>query len=488
MTAAKPMARRLSRDEFADALRKGLGRALLHVHRYELDGVADLVLEACLQSQVYDTECESSRADWLFRMFRDSRHYPTFSEALRAVFEEDREIQPADADLVCELLKLMAVNGDTAAREALIGFIRDQAAIPGSDDTIGEVDWLELDGCDALLELARIYGRRLQRDPQDRVPESLIYAKIPGHAVKEALQEFAQADRDAKVYWDYLEAHGAFEPGPGFARGSPRAMAILYQLETQSDIDGLQTQQRRWVRQHYTVERILQSSRGKGPENLGHFVTFGRHATPEELEQIYAHLMEETDEDVQARLLRVFRRRPLPGLDDRLFRWATGGPAALRHAAIAALAHSPDDRVHELARWKARAGELTGPDQEALSLFVNNYSREDASLIARALRSLAPDADDAHALASDLVDLADKQRDATLAGALTWGYENTPCAICRYSVIKQLSLVQRFGEALRYECIFDADKQIGEFAKSLPITGLQPTEVRGLGQQRHWKN
>jgi hypothetical protein len=59
----------LSRDEFGDALAKGLGRALLYVKTYGLDRVKDLVLHACLHDLSYDAQIEGSRAKWLFAMF-----------------------------------------------------------------------------------------------------------------------------------------------------------------------------------------------------------------------------------------------------------------------------------------------------------------------------------------------------------------------------------------------------------------------------------
>jgi hypothetical protein len=62
--------RRLDRTEFASALRKGQGRAMLPVIHFGLDDVKDLVLEACIHNQVYDQQIESGRGDWLFEMFR----------------------------------------------------------------------------------------------------------------------------------------------------------------------------------------------------------------------------------------------------------------------------------------------------------------------------------------------------------------------------------------------------------------------------------
>jgi hypothetical protein len=65
----------LSRDEFGDALAKGLGRALSHVKTYGLDRVKDLVLYACLHDVSYDAQIEGSRAKWLFAMFVASPYY-----------------------------------------------------------------------------------------------------------------------------------------------------------------------------------------------------------------------------------------------------------------------------------------------------------------------------------------------------------------------------------------------------------------------------
>src|SRR6266540_4479079 len=74
--------RRLDGSEFASALQKGQGRALLHVMAYGLDAVADLVLDACLHDQRYDSQVESSRAPWLFQMFSKSGQYLRFRDLI----------------------------------------------------------------------------------------------------------------------------------------------------------------------------------------------------------------------------------------------------------------------------------------------------------------------------------------------------------------------------------------------------------------------
>jgi hypothetical protein len=62
-----PRTMSMARDTFAGALRKGQGRALMHVRHHGLNDVADLVLAACLEDQSYDPQCEGGRAAWMIQ-------------------------------------------------------------------------------------------------------------------------------------------------------------------------------------------------------------------------------------------------------------------------------------------------------------------------------------------------------------------------------------------------------------------------------------
>src|SRR5450759_3536764 len=102
--------RRLDRTEFASALRKGQGRAMLPVIHFGLDDVKDLVLEACIHNQVYDQQIESGRGDWLFEMFMDSPHYPEFRKAILNAIEV--ETNSRCLFQLCRLTGQIAAIGD----------------------------------------------------------------------------------------------------------------------------------------------------------------------------------------------------------------------------------------------------------------------------------------------------------------------------------------------------------------------------------------
>jgi hypothetical protein len=109
--------KRLSREEFAAALRKGQGRALLHVLHYGLDEFADLVLETCLHNQVYDQQLESRRGDWLYSMFQGSVYVSEFrAEVLKALQTDTNQ---DNLYQLWELAKKLARQGDKEVRQGL---------------------------------------------------------------------------------------------------------------------------------------------------------------------------------------------------------------------------------------------------------------------------------------------------------------------------------------------------------------------------------
>jgi hypothetical protein len=76
---------KLTMEQFADAVSKGLGRAMIHVRRYGLDDIADILLDACVHNKTYDAQCEDQRTDWLYAMFNNSPQYNGFRDAILSV-------------------------------------------------------------------------------------------------------------------------------------------------------------------------------------------------------------------------------------------------------------------------------------------------------------------------------------------------------------------------------------------------------------------
>jgi len=438
--------KRLTREEFAAALRKGQGRAYLHVQRYGLEEVVDLVLEACIHNQIYDKYFESGRGDWLFSLFRNSPHSSKFRNAILDALQTEKN--PKDLLQLTRLARNLADQGDKETRQVLGDVVYRIARDPSVEDWVGVWDWLDLEGETGLLNLARIYGQRLIAKPEGDVYWGLLdLDEYP--RMKTIIDEYSQKDVAIKAYRDYL---------------------LIKQSELAPVESGIETgqvkRQRTRPRKEYTLAEILESARSQIKHRNYRYLSFGYHATAEELETIYNQLLIETDPVTIERLLWVFRRPKLPKLDEQIFGWANSPIEGLRSAAIVALSQMADERIHALAREKALSGSLVGVDNDALNLFRKNYEPGDADLIIQALAILQPNIDDAHSLGISILELAEKYKDPGLEKAVLWTYENTPCAFCRFNTVRWLDEYQLLSDEQLFECQYDAEVDIQEFIEA----------------------
>lgn len=435
----------LSTNEFNTALRHGHGRAYMYVQQVGLNNVADAVLEACLKNQAYDRQCESSRALWLYGMFKGSQEYARFSSAIRSALEVETEHY--DLDQLCELCALMAKDGDEAAGTALRTRVLGQPF--AGWDTFGCHTLIALDGLSAIVELARGFGRWLIANPSEEVPP-LDYLADEQDILSQAklkLSELAEADAAIKSYL-----------GNYFAATSSQDTPEL-------SLEQRQEQRRERVRKEYSLKRILDDASAGVGEYPGQYMQFGRHATKEELREVMLRMVAETDEKVLLRLLWIFRRAELPDIAPRLWELAESKNDAIRGATIVALAQRCDPRIGDLARAKLRSQEFLEVDSEVLELFVRNYQPQDELLIMSALARLSPNDDNAHNLGSAILNIIEKNGSLAFQNMARWVYETTPCTICRHSAVKWMVSNESISPEILSECLHDADEDTQQIAQ-----------------------
>jgi hypothetical protein len=440
----------LDRDEFAAALRKGLGRAMLHVRQFGLDEVWDLVLEACLHNQVYDQQIDDVRGEWLFEMFKDSPYLPRFREAILAAIEVETE----DRNLVqiCNLMGRLAVRGDNEAHQKLKDFVYRNETESEDFDWLGEDDLLFVEGPGGILGLARNFSLRMHANPEYS-PPFIDFDDFPEYA--RILKEYSAKDPAIAAYYQYLEIAGQER----FSKKSEEERALERTLRHER------------IRQEYSLQSILDDARNEVGKYPDRYMQFGQHATRDELEEIYTRLIGETRDPVRTRLLWVFRFRlaPLPHIDDQFIEWAAARSDELRAAAIWDLSLVSDQRIHQLAKSKVEAGALTGSDCDAIRLFVHNYDESDGPLILSALEKIHPERDDAYSLSQDILEVSDKHVGQLPPGLLLWVYENMPCTHCRFRAVEMLDRMHQFSDALRFECQYDCNEDIRAFARGEPV-------------------
>lgn len=441
---------KLTRLEFAAALKRGQGRALQYVRQHGLTEVGDIVLESCLKNPAYDRQCEGSRAAWLFRMFQDSGDYDRFSAAiLSALSSLPAEADGYDLEHLCELAALMAKAGDQAAATALRSrVLAPPLNLPNS--LYGCQPLVALDGVPAVIALARRFGQLLIEEPDERPPPVDYLTDDLGifDAAAQELCQLAETDVDIKRYLDNEEVYAARER----------------ESEKKSPEERRQEVRER-ARKELALDRILDDASREVGEYPSRYMRFGNYATDDELNIVLRRLVEETRETVCLRLLWIFRRTPLPELHPKIWQLADSKDYALRYSAVVALAHNHDPRVGELGRSRLRSGSFTARDSDTLDLFIRNYQPQDEQLILSALAPLSPDEDEAHSIGSSLLDICRENTACTSLGMLKWVYEYTPCTVCRHSAVMQMAAIGGVPPEIVAECLDDADEDLRHLAQ-----------------------
>ncbi len=439
----------LSRERFALALRRGQGRALLHVRKFGLAGVADLVLEACLHHQTYDPQCEDSRAPWLFEMFRDAPEYPEFSKAIQTALGDVADNW--DLRELSELAALMARHGDLDAVRVLRERVLRHAE-SDSPNCAGFEDLVMVDGVDAVIELARRLGKRLLENPENFAERPLEYLIgdldiLP--QVMQALAEHSVEDQMIRAYFEHIQ------------RIQPRRNEDV----TAENRKALRLKGRKAFRAKHPLKKILGDAatlEGNAP-NL--YSRFGSASTLRERKIILQKLVNETNEGVCLRLLWVFFRTAPPELHPRLWKFVESENAALRSAALEALSQLRDDRVGDFGRAILQSGRFTENDADILGLFARNLQPTDVELILTSLRKLKLTDDNAHAAGHRLLDIFDENESSDLCELLDWIYEMTPCSMCREMAVYRMTEVEILNDELVAECLCDVDEDTRALAR-----------------------
>jgi len=442
----------LTREEFAVALRHGRGRAMMYIKQFGLGDVSDLVLEACLHNQSYDSQCEDSRAEWLLDLFANSEEYPCFvSEIVTAL--DERPTNCWDVSQLCFLAALLAERGEGEARQAL----RDAALLQAreGDPWIGLHALISIEGLDGILALAHCYGQRLYSDIEDTPPllVDIVESRELLEQAKGALKSLSSGNREIAAYWNFCEAN-----------------TQMVEEVRKKTTKRSRREYRKQVRQELPLKKILADA-SKKVGSLSQFMRFGRHATKLELTKVLNHLIAENDEAVIQRLLWVFRRVCAPELHPRFFELASSSNDNIRSAARVALAQFQHPRVGEFARDILRKERLMEPDLDVLDLLILNYEPSDTSLVISVLCGLKPTDDHAHGLGLSVLNIFGENEARELKEALCWVYDSTPCTICRRECLECLKVLGEVAPHIVEECCYDASEQTRQLAQELMSCG-----------------
>jgi hypothetical protein len=418
---------KLSKTEFIDALKKGKGRALMHVREFGDDGIEDEILHACLHSLAYDPPFEDYRGPWMFDLISHTRNPDLYHHSILSSFIASSK--EWDVSQMSAMLALLAKRGYPGAREILYRKFDLQEF---SESTVIGKDLIALDGIQAMLHIADVIGRRIQSDAEyweyntliEQVSESLGKEKT-----EQALQEAARHSQSIRAYVDrVIASSGCLVSSDGERNSSPVPKRAVPLREFLSEIE-------------------------KAPRGRGYCFSFGKSATPQDIQELYAMLAVEQDRGKLLRYLWIFCRAKLPEVSEFMLELAGSADVELRGAALTALANVKDRAVRDFALRLLNDGELV-----AVELLRNNFAEGDFEYIIERLHANA-DPDEVHRCGMDVLSICGAHERAEAADCLIWVYENTPCALCRNDAVRKLIEIDRLPRVLAEECLSDCEEE-----------------------------
>ncbi|MEW5858458.1 MAG: hypothetical protein AB1861_13925 [Cyanobacteriota bacterium] len=424
---------RLIPEEFRDALQKGLGRAILYVREHGMEEVRDDILQACLHNFAYDPQCEKSRANWLLEIVSLTDDEEFYHQRILEALPNSTDFW--DAHQLIELAAVLAQLGSKQARRAIYDKFDLQQF---NESWFGGCQIVKLDGIEGLLHVAEVIGARLLKEQDSWEDDYLVTEageRFGFETVMAALEERASTNANIRAYKDAIAKHS----------------------------ESVRTTHRNH-QSRQTVNNILFKIEAASGSIPSFYSTFGRRASDEDIEHLFARLLAETRREQLIRYLWVFRRRTLPSLNRYLFELAESDDEELQDAAISAIANTKDKSVRDLA-IRLLQEKPTSIYRGAIELFIKNYQPRDCQLIESVLYA-SENPNMFHALGCDLVNLAKAQGSPELASCCLWVYENTPCSICRKRIVEALLELDQATESLVLECLWDCSQDIRALAKS----------------------
>jgi hypothetical protein len=410
-----------SSEEFEGWLRKGIGRAVLYLKTHNSKPHLEASLHACTHNLAYDSQCESSREQYLKDLIQASGEEEFFRDGLMLVLAAEMiDTDQIDLDQIIAVARMFAERGDAAIKNAMYravgraGFER-----AGSCYT----DLIALDGIHGLVVAS-------ERFPATTPDDDLWVV----NTLLTALE-----DRDGSD-----SANAAIE------EASRQRPALKTLVERARRVSGAGVGAGESPRLDYLSLKLAIRKESKFRNLIG----WGRTARVEELEMAADDLIEETDRNRLLTYLSIIRRAQFPSSINKVLELAESGDGRISRAAINVLAQISDSRIRELLPKLMYIPERR---RDAVELMISNYYEGDFQRIEESLRETRDDADCLHDLGIGVHHLLAVHCPPTAVNSLVLLYENGPCSLCRGEFVEKLIALELIPQWMREECRFDAD-------------------------------
>ena len=440
----------LNRKDFKRYMQQGLGRCVLTLHESDnIEKYRDIVLWGCLHNLSFDTQCEGTRAAYIYRLvscFHDDAYFiaPTIDAFLKLRRHDDWPFEH-----FCELLRMFAENGSLEAKqtlyekyESLLYSLTVKRRFKSFDSERDNFEFIcisltSLDGTDALLKIAEDMGSLFKKNPHyDSGNFAWFFDNSKDKFGKKQFVSFLkhEAKRSENISFLY--------------ENYQKVIPNLY--KTVSDTPEIPC-----------ADNFIAEVNTTGTLSRAAKRSFSR-CTEDEKMRLAIFVLNEDDLSRKAELLSTFQYEGFPIQHDTLIAYSKSDNDKLRKAAFDVLTNCKSDAVRQYAHELLDSGENT---DYAIKMLIFNYTPDDKSLLLSALSSLKVDYNDEsdwHRIGLKIFDAFDLKIKLPKE-CLLFIYETTLCSFCRESAVRYLAKHKWLTANIIEECRYDSNREIVEY-------------------------
>ncbi|MBQ9133520.1 MAG: hypothetical protein IJX64_03200 [Clostridia bacterium] len=423
----------MTKKQFQTALLRGQGRVYAAVTA-EPEKYRGILLWACRNEISFDTQCEGTRAWYVYTLIR---LYPDPTEFIATAAKHLGQCRSDGSWKIhyySELLSFFAADGNAAAKAALESKYQQlYAALTGRKrpprgcffhqrDDFEQLCITMATDKDAFLRIAADIGRLYRTRPFYSGSDFDLLYDHCGKRYMSALKKAAKTSADIALY-----------------------------LQKQAE---------------YEQTCKMRENKRAPAERKGRLLSMWLAAKGDEqtvLEYANAYLAA-TKPEQRAEALQAFCRCPYPCDPTPLTEDARSDHAQLRRAAWRALQRVRHPTVRQFAFTELQKdADIT----EVIPLLTKNYQSCDAALLERLVRSLPVERQDPfdwHGAFLDVLAMADDGLHIP-PSLLRHIYETSFCSCCREAALRQMGKCRLLTEDILRECLHDSRDEIRTYAK-----------------------
>ena len=443
----------MNKKDFKKYMQQGLGRCILVLQFSEnIEKYKEIVLWGCLHNLSYDTQCEGTRASYIYELttyFNDENYF------LLPCIEAFKKI-PRRSDWLfshfAELLRRFAENGNKRAERALIQKYDYLLSVLLNKRRFSSYDFerdnfericitlSSLGGTDTLLKIAADMGMLFKKNPHyigsdfdwfcscmdDEIGEKRLHNLLKREAKK--------SDNISCFYDNHLKA---IEEIKNIVR-SPIEIPCAEDIKNEVEITGA----------------LKPSLR----------VRFSRRANEDEKLKLAQEVVAEQNPDKKAEMLSTFAflDENFPFSHETIIEYSKSSHERLREVSFDVLT---DCQSHEVREYALKLLATNEYKAQAIQMLLCNYRSADKALLLSELGKIKVNYNnesDWHSIGLKILNVCD-QGIKLPKEFFVYIYETTLCSCCREYAVRALAKHHWLTRDIIEECRYDSNYDISQY-------------------------